>query len=360
LNPQAVRYAPSLINDPFTGSQFVTVADQNPGGFTGRDAPRRHAGVRLGIATPDTAGLARQAGADGGDPTVAQWRAGLAALDTAAVQLVLVPELMADAALRAVTRAALDYCANRGDCTFIGHTPLGRDEPGARGFGQEFRGAKVYGALYWPWITVSDPVGAGANPTRVVPPSGHVAGVFARIDQTRGIWKAPAGDEALVRGALDVERSVTDIDHDDLVRNGSVNGIRPITGVGITIDASRTLSTDTRWLYVNVRLLFNYVKVSLRDGLRWVRQEPNREALWGMVKFGTVTPFLLRLQQGGAFGPGTPAETFTVICGPENNPPDQVMLGNLRIEVYFYPSRPAETILIIVGQQESGATASEG
>jgi uncharacterized protein len=169
-----------------------------------------------------------------------------------------------------------------------------------------------------------------------------------------------AGDEALVRGALDVERSVTDVDHDDLVRNGSVNGIRPITGVGITIDASRTLSTDTRWLYVNVRLLFNYVKVSLRDGLRWVRQEPNREALWGMVKFGTVTPFLLRLQQGGAFGPGTPAETFTVICGPENNPPDQVMLGNLRIEVYFYPSRPAETILIIVGQQEGGATASEG
>jgi phage tail sheath protein FI len=186
-----------------------------------------------------------------------------------------------------------------------------------------------------------------------------VAGVYARIDQLRGVWKAPAGDEALVRGVLDVESTITDADHDDLVRNGSVNGIRRITGVGIAIDASRTLSTDTRWLYVNVRLLFNYVKASLRDGLRWVRQEPNREALWGMVKYGTVTPFLQRLFQAGAFGPGTPAEVFTVVCGPENNPPDQIMLGNLTIEVYFYPARPAETILIIVGQQEGGATAAE-
>jgi phage tail sheath protein FI len=110
---------------------------------------------------------------------------------------------------------------------------------------------------------------------------------------------------------------------------------------------------------VNVRLLFNYVKASLRDGLRWAKQEPNREDLWNRIKFGSVTPFLLRLYQDGAFGAGTPAEVFTVICGPENNPPASVVLGNLQVEVYFYPSRPAETILIIVGQQDSGATASE-
>lgn len=359
LDPAAPRYAPSLLNDPFSGSQHVTVRDENPGAFTGRDVPRAGTRTRLGLPTPATAALTRQAGADGGEPSVGDYRTALAALNTAAVQLVLVPETMPDAALRAVTRAALDYCADRGDCTFVGHTPAARDQAGARAFGQEFRSAKVYGAMYWPWITVSDPVGAGPNPTRVVPPSGHVAGVYARVDQLRGVWKAPAGDEALVRGALDVEATVTDADHDDLVRNGSVNGIRRIQGVGIAIDASRTLSTDTRWLYVNVRLLFNYVKSSLRDGLRWVRQEPNREALWGMVRFGTVTPFLLRLFQAGAFGPGTPSDVFTVVCGPENNPPDQIALGNLRVEVYFYPSRPAETILIVVGQQESGATAAE-
>jgi phage tail sheath protein FI len=296
---------------------------------------------------------------DGGDPTAAQYSAALSLFDTTAVQLLLVPEVMQSALLGAVTNAALSYCAARGDCTFIGHTPAQRDESGAKAFGQTFRGAKVYGALYWPWITVTDPIGAGPNPTRSIPPSGHVAGVYARIDQTRGIWKAPAGDEAVVRGALDVESTVTDEDHTDLVKNGSVNGIRPIAGVGIVIDASRTLSTDTRWLYVNVRLLFNYVKSSLRDGLRWVKQEPNREALWGMIKFGTVTPFLLRLYQAGAFGPGTPADVFTVICDAGNNPPDEIELGNLKVEIYFYPSRPAETILIVIGQQESGATAAE-
>jgi phage tail sheath protein FI len=359
MQSTAARYAPNLVNDAFSGSRHVLLNDQNPAAFSGRDEPAPTAGVRLGISTPATSALARQQGNDGGVPTLNAYRSALSLFDTAAVQLLLVPEDMQDAMLRAVTRAALDYCANRGDCTFIGHTPVKRDQAGAKSFGQEFRGAKVYGAMYWPWLTVTDPVGAGPNPTRVVPPSGHVAGVFARTDQQRGVWKAPAGDQAVVRGTLDVETAITDLDHDDLVKNGSVNGIRVLPGVGIAIDASRTLSTDTRWLYVNVRLLFNYVKASLRDGLRWVKQEPNREVLWGMIRFGTVTPFLMRLFQAGAFGPGTPADVFTVICGPENNPPDQIMLGNLQVEVYFFPSRPAETILIVIGQQESGAFASE-
>ena len=173
------------------------------------------------------------------------------------------------------------------------------------------------------------------------------------------MFKAPAGDEAVLRGALAVEREVTDVDHTDLVKNGSVNGIRPIRGAGIVVDASRTLSTDTRWLYVNVRLLFNFVKASLRDGLRWVKQEPNREVLWNMIRFTTVTPFLLGLFQRGAFGPGTAEQVFTVVCGPENNPPSEIELGNLRVEVYFFPSRPAETILIVIGQQDGGATATE-
>jgi phage tail sheath protein FI len=359
MAPTARRYAPTVVNDEFSGSGYVVLTDQNPASSTGRDAPALGTGVRLGLATPATSALVRQAGADGGDPTPANFTAAMARLDTTPVQLLLAPELMADAVLQAVTRAALDYCSARGDCTFIGHTPPKRDQAGAKTFGQRFRSAKVYGALYWPWITVTDPIGAGTAPTLSIPPSGHVAGIFARTDQLRGVWKAPAGDQALVRGALDVESSVTDEDHTDLVKNGSINGIRPIQGVGIALDASRTLSTDTRWLYVNVRLLFNYVKSSLREGLRWAKQEPNREPLWGMIKFGSVTPFLLRLYQAGAFGPGTPDEVFTVICGRENNPPDQIALGNLQVEVYFYPSRPAETILIVVGQQESGATAAE-
>jgi phage tail sheath protein FI len=359
MDPTARNYAPNLVNDVFSGSNYVVLEDVAPVTFTGRDAPALGRNVRLGTATPDTSGLDRVEGADGGEPTANDYRSALPRFDTAVIQLLTAPELMADALLGAVTRAALDYCEQKGDCTFIGTTPPGRDVEGAKVFGQTFRAAKVYGALYWPWITVTDPAGAGAAPTRTVPPSGHVAGMFARIDQTRGVFKAPAGDEAVLRGALAVERQVTDIDHTDLVKNGSVNGIRPIRGAGIVVDASRTLSTDTRWLYVNVRLLFNFVKASLRDGLRWVKQEPNREVLWNMIRFTTVTPFLLGLFQQGAFGPGTPDDVFIVVCGPENNPPSEIALGNLRVEVYFFPARPAETIVIVIGQQESGATATE-
>jgi Bacteriophage tail sheath protein len=359
MDPNARGFAPRVVNDPFRGSGQVLLTDVGAGGFTGRDAPAPGADIRLGTATPDTPNLARAAGSDGGEPTAADYRAALNRFDTVAIQLLIVPELMTDALLAAVTHAALDYCEGKGDCMYVGHTPPGRDTDGARAFGQTFRAAKVYGALYWPWITVTDPAGAGTTPTRTIPPSGHVAGVYARIDQTRGVFKAPAGDEALVRGALDVEREVTDVDHTDLVKNASVNGIRPIRGTGIVIDASRTLSTDTRWLYVNVRLLFNFVKASLREGLRWVKQEPNRETLWNQIRFNTVTPFLLGLLQQGAFGPGAPEDVFTVIVGPENNPPAEIELGNLRVEIYFFPARPAETIVIVIGQQDGGATTSE-
>lgn len=361
LDQTSPNYAPTLINDPFSGSSHIVLTDQKPSTFTGRDAPALGKNVRLGIATPATTALTRAQGADGNDPATPDYTGALSAFDNVQIELLTVPELMPDAMLTAVTRASLDYCVGptKGDCMYVGHTPLGRDDGGAKAFGQNFRAAKVYGALYWPWITVTDPIGAGSNPTRVIPPNGHVMGVFARTDQLRGVWKAPAGNDAVVRGALAVERDITDVDHTDLVKNGSVNGIRGIPGLGIVVDASRTLSTDTRWLYVNVRLLFNYVKASLRDGLRWVKQEPNQQSLWNQIKYNTVTPFLLGLYQAGAFGPGKPQDVFTVICGPENNPPQEITLGNLRVEVYFFPSRPAETIIIVIGQQESGATASE-
>jgi uncharacterized protein len=101
------------------------------------------------------------------------------------------------------------------------------------------------------------------------------------------------------------------------------------------------------------------VKSSLKTGLSWVRQEPNRDTLWDAIRLQTVTPFLMGLWRQGAFGTGAAAQVFTVICNATNNPPDQVDQGNLTVEIYFYPSKPAETIIIIVGQQPSGASASE-
>jgi uncharacterized protein len=192
-----------------------------------------------------------------------------------------------------------------------------------------------------------------------VPPTGHVAGVFARTERERGVWKAPAGNAARVNGALDVDQHITDVDHTDLVKNGSVNAIRFISGQGIVVESSRTLSTNPLWLYVNVRLLFNFVKSSLKNGLRWVVQEPNDDRLWNKVKFNSVRPFLLGLWRRGAFGPGAPEDVFTIKIDEENNPPENIQLGIFTAEVYFYPSRPAETVVITVGQQEGAGSASE-
>jgi phage tail sheath protein FI len=256
--------------------------------------------------------------------------------------------------------AALAYCEARGDAMFVGAAPRGYDLEGIKSYASPLRGRKVYGALYAPWIEIANPLAsASLTPRLTIPPVGHILGVYARLGETRGVWKAPAGDEAQLRNALAVEFDMTDSDHTDLVKNGSVNGVRAIPGAGIIIDASRTLSTDSRWLFVNVRRLINYIKSSLRDGLRWVPQEPHDEALRRRVKFNVITPFLTGLWRAGAFGSDDADKVFTVLCDANNNPPAQVNLGNFKVEVFFYPVKPAETIKIVVGQQESGAMAAE-
>lgn len=347
-------YAAAAINHPERGSRYITVTDQNSASGVGLDAPAE--GVFPLGATLATAGNDGNAPTDIdyiGDPVQ---RTGLHAFDTARIQLLACPETTAPG----VVAAAIAYCENRGDAMFVGAAPRGFDLEGVMTYASAFRGRKVYGALYAPWIQIVNPLDAsGANPRLWIPPVGHVLGVYARIGEQRGVWKAPAGDEAQLRNALGVEFDMTDADHTNLVKNGGVNGIRAIPGAGVVVDASRTLSTDTRWLFVNVRRLFNFVKVSLRDGLRFVAQEPNSEELRRTVKFNVVTPFLLGLWRQGAFGSDPPDKVFTVICDATNNPPAQVNLGLFKIEVYFYPVKPAETIIIIVGQQESSATSTE-
>lgn len=341
------NYAPRVLNDSLRGSRYVVAADLAPG------TPRRvMAALAFTRFTPGRDGEPTPQDFIGDSAT----HTGFSAFDSYDVQLVC-----CERTTPAIVSAALSYCALRGDCMFVGSVPEGFVGVGSAAvdYGRAFQGKKVYGALYGPWIKIIDPIGSGASPLKWVPPTGHVMGVYARVETSRGIWKAPAGDEANLQGALDVEYRLSDVEHTDLVKNGSINGIRIVPGAGIVVDASRTLSTDTRWLYVNVRLLFNYVKGSLKQGLRWVRQEPNKDTLWNAVKFTSVTPFLMGLWRQGAFGTGTPEQVFRVIVDATNNPPDEVDKGNLNVEVYFYPSKPAETIVIIVGQMSSGATAAE-
>jgi phage tail sheath protein FI len=264
---------PLQINDEVSGSKYITVsvpaaAAANPDatlsgtepGFTALDPG---ADDNLKDGTLDTA---LQAALDD------------RLFDAFDVQLLCCPESSAEA----LVKAGLTYCAGRGDCMFVGHTPENTDADAAITYGQKFRGDKVYGALYFPFIRV-----AAGNGFKWVPPTGHVLGVYARTERERGIWKAPAGNAASVRNALELKFRVNDVKHTLMVKSGSVNAVRFIAGQGIVVDSSRTLSTNPLWLYVNVRLLFNFVKSSLKYGLRWVVQEPNDETLW---KRSSTTP----------------------------------------------------------------------
>lgn len=328
------------INNASSGSKFITV--KSPASGT----------LAVTTLTPFSNGSDDNLSQD---KVISQIRSAMNRFDTYEVQLVCCPE----SSEQGVVSDLLTYCENRGDCMFVGHTPLDANGTTAKDYGKKFRGDKVYGALYFPWIRVYDPLDPLGHKPKYIPPTGHVLGVYARTERERGIWKAPAGNAARINGALDVQYYITDVEHTDIVKNGSVNAVRFISGKGIVIDSSRTLSTSTLWLYVNVRLLFNFVKSSLKSGLRWVVQEPNNYALWNKIKYNSVTPFLMGLWRQGAFGPGSPEQVFTVKVDAENNPPANIQQGILAVEVYFYPSRPAETIIVTVGQQEGGATASE-
>ena len=334
------RNVVEVINDETSGSEYVVVELDD-----GASAPRNTVD-----ADGDPAFAALEGGADP-EPDDDDYIAAFDRFETKAIQLLCCPE----STTQDVVVAGIDHCEIRGDAMYVGHSIKGEDASQARDYGQLFQATKRYGALYFPWLKVSDPIGT----RKLIPPTGHVLGVYARTARQRGVWKAPAGSSALVRGALDVEHHITDATHTDLVKNGSVNAVRFMEGEGIVVDSSRTLSTSPLWLYVNIRLLFNFVKSSLEDGLRWVVQEPNNEELWNKVKYNTVTPFLMGLWSRGAFGPGSPDEVFTVKCDDDTNSPEDIQQGRFNIEVYFYPSRPAETILLTVGQQEGGASSSE-
>ncbi|GIG64994.1 phage tail sheath family protein [Phytomonospora endophytica] len=373
MQPATPDYAPDRVNHPVTGSRLIVLADLTTSAGPGVDVPAVASGVALAGGTENAVTAGRLLG-----DTAA--RTGIHALDTVAVQLLAVPDAhLLDASGRSQTaRGAMDYCALRGDAVYVG-SPPDRGAPvgtvprspadytetvahyteTVKTYSAQFQGSKVYGAVYAPWILVADPVGVGPSPVRFVPPDGHVMGVYARTEQERGIHKAPAGIAATIRGAQALAAGFSAGEHDDLVRNGRTNGILSPGGSTPAVAASRTLSTDTRWQYVSTRLLFNFIKATLRDGLRFVRQEPHTEALRKTVRLNVITPFLLGLWRQGAFGSDPAEQVFTVKCDAENNPPADVDLGLFRVEVYVYPVRPAETVHIIVGQQPGGGSAAE-
>jgi phage tail sheath protein FI len=209
----------------------------------------------------------------------------------------------------------------------------------------------AFAAMYYPWISVENPTPVNGDGEVLIPPSGHIAGLWARTDETRGVWKAPANDT--LRGCLDVEREITK-NEQALLNPIGINCIRPFGTRGIRVWGARTLSSDSDWRYVNVRRLFNMVETTIMDGTQWAVFEPNDERLWEGVK-RTLNAFLRGLWRDGALFGASADQAFYVKCDAETNPPESIDEGRLIVEVGLAPVKPAEFVIFRISQQKETA-----
>lgn len=203
-----------------------------------------------------------------------------------------------------------------------------------------------YAALYHPWIEIFDPL---AKKNTAIPPSGSVAGIFARSDNSRGVHKAPANETLRACVGLDCMYNKGE---QDILNPKGVNLIRSFPGQGIRVWGARTASSDPSWKYVNVRRLFIFLEESIKANTNWVVFEPNDELLWVRVK-RTIDVFLNTVWRSGALAGGSPAEAFFVNVGRETMTQDDINNGRLICVIGVAPVKPAEFVIFRITQRTS-------
>jgi phage tail sheath protein FI len=215
----------------------------------------------------------------------------------------------------------------------------------------------VNAAFYFPWVIAPDPL-SGNLPSQY-PPCGYVAGIYARTDGTRGVWKAPAGTEASVIGAAGVVFPLTDKEN-GILNPKAINCIRNFSVYGTIVWGSRTLQGNdeigSEWKYIPVRRTALFIEETLFRALKWVVFEPNDEPLWAEIRLN-VGAFMQNLFRQGAFQGKTPAEAYFVKCDKETTTQNDINLGIVNIVVGFAPLKPAEFVVIKI-QQMAGQIAT--
>jgi phage tail sheath protein FI len=245
--------------------------------------------------------------------------------------------------------AIKDHCENMGDRFAILDSPL-EANPSNTGADDLKPFDSDYAALYYPWIQVYDPA---SQANKFVPPSGHMAGIYARVDTQRGVHKAPANEQ--IFGALDLKWKISKAYQDGLNPQG-INCIRNLNG-NILVWGARTLGGDYNgeWKYINVRRLFLYLRESIDEGTQWAVFEPNSPELWAKIR-RNVTAFLTNVWRSGALFGTTPEQAFFVKCDEETNPPEVRDQGQVVTEIGVAVVKPAEFVIYRIGQWTGAGT----
>ncbi|MEU9607181.1 phage tail sheath subtilisin-like domain-containing protein [Streptomyces sp. NPDC048057] len=342
-------------------SRLIAVTEAAPAGQLAR--PDNQTVALAAPAPSPVASGGRAAGPGEAHPGPAQYlgdsadRTGFGGLEAVdEISMVAVPDLMAAyqrgaidlEAVKAVQLGLIAHCELMGDRVAIIDPPPGLNARQIRVWRQETAGYDSrYAALYYPWIKSFDPAsGQGL----MIPPSGHVAGIWARNDFERGVHKAPANE--VVRGAVDLELQITRGEQ-DLLNPIGVNCIRAFPGRGIRVWGARTLSSDPAWRYLNIRRYFNYLEESILIGTQWVVFEPNDHALWARIR-RNISAFLVNEWRSGALFGQRPEEAYYVKCDEETNPPESVDVGRVVCEIGIAPVKPAEFVIFRLAQFSSG------
>ncbi len=273
------------------------------------------------------------------------------------VTMVMVPDLVTAARKddgsidlnlwKTVQLALINHCEGQANRMAVLDAPPGMSPQRVK----EWRSGEAmydsaFAALYYPWIEVANPAATNGDENILVPPSGHLAGIWARTDDTRGVWKAPANE--VVRGVLSVETDITKAEQ-GLLNPDGINCIRAFGTRGIRVWGARTLSSNTDWTYINVRRLFNMIETTIMSGTQYAVFEPNDQKLWEGLK-RTVGAFLRGLWRDGALFGATADQAFYVKCDNETNPPESIDLGRVVVEVGIAPVKPAEFVIFRVAQ----------
>ena len=205
-------------------------------------------------------------------------------------------------------------------------------------------------AIYFPWVWARDSLQQGA--LRAFPPCGFVAGIYARTDGSRGVWKAPAGSEASLTGAAGLVITMSDLENGQL-NPRAINCLRTLPVYGTVVWGARTLHGDndrgSEWRYIPVRRTALYIEESLYRGTQWVVFEPNDEPLWAQIRLN-IGAFMQNLFRQGAFQGRSPREAYFVKCDRETTTQNDINLGIVNILVGFAPLRPAEFVVIRIQQ----------
>jgi hypothetical protein len=352
MDPSHPRYLVDMVNNDPAGVLLATLVEPPPPNMVANSIPM------LGAAQP-TVPAQPGAAEDLSAITAANYTD---ALDTLRaiddVNFIAIPDrpTLAGQSMLTVQQALIAHCELMADRFAVLDSDPGAPLFGANSLEQQRVGldsTRGYAALYAPWLRV---VPDGDGPPILVPPSGHVCGIFARSDSVRGVHKAPANE--IVNGALGVEQRISLIEQGQLNLLG-VNIVQVFQDGGRpTLWGARTTATDTNWQYVNIRRLFLYLEESIQVGIRWAVFEPNNPELWQKLK-RTLGDFLTRAWRDGALFGNKAAEAFYVRIDDALNPFSEQQLGRLHIEIGVRPSYPAEFIIVRIGIWDGGSSVSE-